>query len=88
MSQRTDEEIRALDKEWEFTSTGKWHLQGRGDVYTTQCPIRCFSFDWLIGKTVKIDEKDFKVLGVERYAKIGPIGKGEAIGILVHSMNY
>lgn len=88
MSQRTDEETRALDKKWEFTSASKWHMNGRGDVYTVVCPIKCFAFDWLIGKTVSIDGKELQVLGVERFAKAGPVGKGEAIGILVNSMNY
>lgn len=86
--QHTDDEIRAKDKEWEFTSEGKYHLVGRGDIYAVKCPINCFGFEWLINREIKVDGKKFKVIGVERFLHNGPWRKGEAIGLMVHSMDY
>lgn len=85
---KTDEEIRASDKnDWEFTSEAKFHVTGRGDAYVIRSPINCQHFTWIINKTVKIDGKTFKVLGVEPFG-FKHIKRGMTIGLLVHSMAY
>ena len=88
MNQRTDEELKATEKKWEFTSLGKYQMLGRGDVFSIRCPIKCYAFDWLINKPAIIDGKEWTVIAVERFMKAGPINKDEPIGLLVNSMDY
>lgn len=66
-----------------FYSIGSYEMKGRGTVYNVILKEDCDNFDWLLGKPVKIDLKDFIALDVERFAHGAPWRAGETIGILV-----
>lgn len=83
MSVKSQEEILAKDKMWEFTSQDKFHIAGRGKAYVVKCPIACGDFDWIIGKDVIIDGSKHKVVAVERFTHMPPWRKGESISLLV-----
>ena len=72
-----------------FKSSGMFNISGRGQVFTVINPIKtneeCWTEDYgfLIGLTVKIDDKKYKINGVERSAYAGIRRTNDPIGLLV-----
>jgi hypothetical protein len=65
-----------------YTSLESFAIKGRGKVYTIANPEECSAFDHFLGAAL-IDGVERKVIGVERWAKLGPHRKGAPIGLMV-----
>jgi len=68
---------------YEFTSTGKFEIEGRGTVYTVYAPHEYKRDECpFLNQVVMIDGHLFICFGVESYA-VCPTRKGAGIGLLV-----
>lgn len=97
---KTEDELRSeKQEEWEFEVECVLHEEGMGEVYVAKCPIDCYKFNWLIGKTAtftfsEVEKKKKMVVNAMKYdpsttyLRPGFTAKGSWIRILVHSMNY
>jgi hypothetical protein len=83
MTVKSQEEVLAKDKVWEFNSLGTFYIAGRGKCFNVKLPITCIDFDWIINKKAKIDEEIHTIIGVEKRAHSPPWRTGEEVSLLV-----
>ena len=55
------------------------------DNFVVENPRNCDNFEWIIGKDVTIDGREYTVIDVERFAHAAPWKKGDKIGLLCES---
>lgn len=60
-----------------------YEITGKGTAYVVRNPVRCYSFNHLLGKEILLNGEIRKVIGVERHAHNPPWDKDEPISILV-----
>lgn len=69
-----------------FRSLSSYTAGGR-QMFCVLNPCQCRNFQHLIGSDVEIDDQQWRITGVEHYAKLPPFREGERIGLAVVAAN-
>ena len=80
---KTHDEEYAKEKKWEFKSIETYYIVGFGKSFLVKNPINCVNFDWLIGQTVTVDDKEHEIIGVEIKRKKDLYSEGDEIMLKV-----